>query len=381
MLVSFSGRTIGLPAALPNAAAPAPTPAPTVTLTDIPTPDEVNWSNITASDVINWLLDKPLSILIIIVGAYLVRWLAHRFINTFIKSMQWRRNAGDSGSIAVVDPLPTSQMPLMKRSARKAARALDEAGLVNVDRQGKRLETLGSLLRSISSVVIWSMAVLMVGYQLGINMAPIIASAGVGGIAIAFGAQSVVKDFISGLFMMFEDQYGVGDIIDTGEAIGTVEEVTLRVTRLRDASGVVWYVRNGEIIRIANRTQGFETAIIDIPVSIEEDPTQVIDVLRHVVSEVYAEPQWRKPLLEEPNVAGVETLEAGTMTIRILAKCVANQQWGVMREIRARSKKALQDAGIDGPLLEPLGASWATHAAVDKGSSASQQTGNAGTSR
>ncbi len=342
-------------ASLIASASPSTGSATPVTLPAI-SPGAISWSGF-----VTWFLDMPLAILLIAAGAWLTRWLLHRAINGLIRGAQFRRHTGDSGAIGVVDPMPTSQLPLMRRQARKAARALGESGLVNTDRQGQRLNTLGSMLRSIASVIVWATAILMIGQRIGINMMPVITSAGIGGVAIAFGAQSVVKDFLSGLFMMFEDQYGVGDIIDTGDAIGTVEEVTLRVTRLRDSSGVVWYVRNGEIIRIANRTQGYQTGTIDIPVSIEENPTRVIDILKGVVADMYADPALRRPLLEEPVVAGVESLEAGTMTIRIFAKCVTDQQWGVMREIRKRGLKALAAAGVKGPLvMQP--AQWTTTA-------------------
>ena len=124
---------------------------------------------------------------------------------------------------------------------------------------------MGSLLRSIVTFVVVTLAVLTVMALLGIPLGPLLASAGVAGVALGFGAQSLVKDFLSGIFMIIEDQYGVGDVIDTGEAIGTVEEVSLRITRLRDANGITWYVRNGEIIRIGNRSQGCSTAIVDMP--------------------------------------------------------------------------------------------------------------------
>lgn len=332
--------------------------------TTLPAPPDVSREDFTWDNIQAWLMDVPLAVLTILVVAWVARWLLHRGINGLIRSMQWKRNSGDSGSLGVIDPLPTSQLPTIRKGFRRAARVLNVSELVNTDRQAQRLETLGSLLRSIVSVFVWVIAAILIGYELGINMGPIIASAGVGGVALAFGAQSLVKDFLSGLFMMFEDQYGVGDLIDTGEAVGTVEEVTLRVTRLRDATGVVWYVRNGEIIRIANRTQGYQTGIIDIPVSIQEDPTRVIAILEEVVAAVYADPAYRPSMLEEPNVAGVETLEGGTMTIRIFAKCVADKQWGVMREIRERGKKALTARGVKGPLLAvpdvPLGYTGAT---------------------
>ncbi len=321
-------------------------------------PPDFSLRNPTWEGFVEWFLDMPLSILLIVAGAWFTRWLIHRAISGLIRSMKFRRNSGESGAIGVVDPLPTAQLPVMKRHARKAARALNEAGLVNTDRQGQRLETLGSMLRSITSIIVWSVAALMIGDRLGLNMGPVLASAGVGGVALAFGAQSLVKDFLSGLFMMFEDQYGVGDLIDTGEAIGTVEEVTLRVTRLRDATGVVWYVRNGEIVRIANRTQGYQTGTVDIPVAITEDPSKVIAILKEVVSDMYTDPQWRRPLLEEPTVAGVESLDGGAMTIRIFAKCVADQQWGVQREIRRRGKNALAAAGVKSPMLIPPNLPW-----------------------
>ena len=130
---------------------------------------------------------------------------------------------------------------------------------------------MGAILKSTSTFVIFTLALLTVMATVGLPLGPLLASAGVGGVALGFGAQSLVKDFLSGIFMILEDQYGVGDVIDTGEAVGTVEDVTLRVTRLRDASGIVWYVRNGEIVRIGNRSQGWSTALVDIPVGLQRE--------------------------------------------------------------------------------------------------------------
>jgi small conductance mechanosensitive channel len=191
----------------------------------------------------------------------------------------------------------------------------------------------------------------------GIPLGPLLASAGVGGVALGFGAQSLVKDFLSGIFMILEDQYGVGDIIDTGEAIGTVEEVSLRVTRLRDPSGVVWYVRNGEIIRIGNKSQGWSTAIVDIPVSYAENLEKVIPLIKSVVHQMDQAEEWKSMLLEEPQVVGVESMTGSAVTVRILAKTAAEQQYGVSREIRERVKAAFDEAGIQGPPVVPFGAS------------------------
>ena len=305
-------------------------------------------------DWLGILLDAPLKILIIVLMAILLRWLTHRAINSLVHTLvQRKQSTTDSGSIMVIDPVPTMQLPVMKRNARRAARALTRAGLVDTERQRQRVTTLGSVLRSISSVVIWGIAALMIGQTMGLNMAPVLASAGVGGVALGFGAQSLVKDFLSGVFMILEDQYGVGDIIDTGEVTGTVEEVTLRVTRLRDMSGVVWYIRNGEIVRVANKSQGWQMGTVDIPVAITEDPEKVIGILKQVVDEVDEDPKVNKFLLEPPTVAGVESMSGGTMTIRIFAKCEPNQHWGVQREIRERAKIALARAGVRGPILAP----------------------------
>jgi len=221
-----------------------------------------------------------------------------------------------------------------------------EGQFANPDRQRQRVETLGAVLRSAATIVIWTIALLMIGDTLGLNMAPVLASAGVGGLAIGFGAQSLVKDFLSGMFMLAEDQYGVGDVIDTGDAIGTVEDVTMRMTRLRDASGVVWYVRNGEIRRIGNRSQGWSTALVDLPVGAEESAQHVIDVLGAAMTAFDADPAWSEHLLEAPTVAGVESVGGGAITVRITARCPANQHIAVQRAIRERALAALAQAGI-----------------------------------
>ena len=145
----------------------------------------------------------------------------------------------------------TSKSARRLAESGRAGRALATAAGMDSERQRQRVETVGSLLRSIVTFVVVTLAVLTIMGLLGIPLGPLLTSAGIAGVALGFGAQSLVKDFLAGVSMILEDQYGVGDVIDTGEAIGTVEEVTLRITRLRDANGVTWYVRNGEIIRIA----------------------------------------------------------------------------------------------------------------------------------
>ncbi|MCG6567575.1 mechanosensitive ion channel family protein [Tessaracoccus sp. ZS01] len=233
----------------------------------------------------------------------------------------------------------------------RARRILARASGVSAERHRQRVETLGSLLRNVVDIVLLVVVLLTVLATFGVPMGPLIASAGVGGVALGFGAQSLVKDYLSGVFMLAEDQFGVGDLIRVGELTGTVQEVTLRVTKLRDATGTVWYVRNGEVLTLGNVSQGFSTATIDVPVAIDEDPEKVQDLLRAAVGRMDEEPEFAEQLLEAPTVLGVGAVEGGTMTVQVLIKTGPNQQWAPMRAVRARAQRALAEAGIRGPIL------------------------------
>ena len=209
------------------------------------------------------------------------------------------------------------------------------------------------MLRSIITVVVYGVALLMVLDVLRVPIGPALASAGVAGVALGFGAQSLVKDVLSGVFMLVEDQYGVGDVVDVCDAVGTVEQVTLRITKLRDGSGVAWYVRNGEIIRVANKSQGWSTAIVDLPVAFGQDLEHVQRVIAGALDEMYAEEDWQELLLEEPTVAGVEQVVGNTVTIRVLAKTTPNEHLAVQREIRERVLTAFEAAGVRAPVVYP----------------------------
>lgn len=300
---------------------PVPTPAPLA---------------LTWQEVGDWALGAPLRILLILVLAVVLRWIVHRSIGTM-----------ETHALKNIDQHQDEQSGLR--------RALDAATGTQAERRRQRTLTLSSLLRSISTLVIAAVAVLTIMAEVGLPLGPLLASAGVGGVALGFGAQSLVKDFLSGVFMVIEDQYGVGDVIDTGEAIGTVEHVGLRVTRLRDADGVVWFIRNGEVIRIGNRSQGWSMATIDVSVDYGEDPDRVTTILEEVAEQVAQDPQWQSVLLEAPTVAGVESVTGGTLTLRVLAKCRPNEQWGLQREFREQAKSALDAAGVRGPALPPYG--------------------------
>lgn len=294
---------------------------------------------VTAEKVQDWLLTDGLRILLTIVLAVLLRWLLHRVIARVVTTMTAKSDARDDAS----------------QDRSRAARLFAEATASARARHQQRMATLGSLLRSIVTFVIGLIAVLTVMSTVGIDLAPVLATAGVGGVALGFGAQSLVKDFLAGVFMILEDQYGVGDVIDTGEATGTVEEVTLRVTRLRDADGVTWYIRNGEIVRVGNLSQHRATTVVDVPVAYDEDVARVSDVLREAGAAMAGDKAWDGRLLAPPTVAGVESITGQTMTIRVLADTSPSDKIAVQRELRQRLKAALDAAGVKAPPINPFG--------------------------
>lgn len=236
------------------------------------------------------------------------------------------------------------------RDAKGAAdRVLTKLTGAADDRHQARVRTVGSVLRNAVDVVLVVLMTLTILMILGIPLEPVLAASGIGGVALAFGAQSLVKDYISGILMILEDQFGVGDLIDTGEVVGTVEEVGLRVTKLRDSGGQAWYVRNGEMQRVGNQSQGWSTALIDVPIAASEDPAVAIAVLDGVVTEVCDGGQYADVLLDTPTVVGVNEVKLGSIVLRITAKTAPNQQWALQRDLLARSVDALHAAGIEDP--------------------------------
>ena len=228
-------------------------------------------------------------------------------------------------------------------------------------RAAQRAKTIGSVLRSISAAIIWGLAVLMILGEFDIDLGPLIAGAGIVGVALGFGAQSLVKDFLSGIFMLIEDQYGVGDVIDVGDATGTVESVSLRTTRLRDVNGTVWYVPNGEIKRVGNKSQEWSRALLDIAVAFGTDIQRAEQVIKQVADEVWEAEAWRDKILEEPEVWGVENMGADGVVIRLVVKTRPSEQFKVMRALRGRLDTAFREAGIELPtartvLVQPDGA-------------------------
>ena len=272
-----------------------------------------------------------LTIIGTLVGAAVLRWVLHGAIDRIVDSALARAAAHES------------------QTPRRTSRVLAQATGLDQARKTQRAATMGTMLKSTATFVIFALALLTIMATLNVPLAPLLASAGVGGIALAIGAQTLVKDVLSGIFMIIEDQYGVGDVIDTGEAIGTVEDVTLRITKVRDGNGVVWYVRNGGIARIGNQSQGWSTAVVDIQVGYNESLDVVLALIRDVAHDLDGAPEWTTRLLEEPVVAGVESMSGGVITFRIIAKCAPNENLPVSREIRRRVKAVLDAAGIRAP--------------------------------
>ncbi|MDQ0943507.1 mechanosensitive ion channel family protein [Streptomyces sp. V1I1] len=240
----------------------------------------------------------------------------------------------------------TKLIERMNRSAQAVEGTALGGLLVNAERRRQRSEAIGSVLRSVSSFVILGTAGLMILGAFKIDLAPLLASAGVAGVAVGFGARNLVTDFLSGVFMIMEDQYGVGDSVDAGVASGEVIEVGLRVTKLRGDSGEIWYVRNGEIKRIGNLSQGWATAAVDVMVRSSEDLDHVRSVIGEVADDLAKSEPWNEQLWGPVEVLGLNEVLLDSMTIRVSAKTMPGKALGVERELRWRIKQAFDTAGI-----------------------------------
>ena len=270
--------------------------------------------------LLHWLLTHGVNVVIILVGAFIVV----RAANLAIEHLRF------------------------KLARRRATTDLEWQ---------RRAATLGGILTSLVTATVAFVAILMLLRELTIDVLPILTGAGIAGLAIGFGAQSLVKDTLSGLFMIVEDQYGVGDVIDTGTIVGTVEEVTLRITRMRDGDGVVWYVRNGEILRLGNRSQGWSVAIVDVQLAYTDDIARVTGIMTAAIADLADQDEWSDVLMETPHVTGIEAMTQGLVTLRVTAQVRANERDGVQREIRSRLKTAFDanDVHMPVPFTGPVG--------------------------
>ncbi|MEU5002439.1 mechanosensitive ion channel family protein [Streptomyces sp. NPDC021622] len=294
---------------------------------------------LTHSAAPDWIEDNlgavvgiPLRILVIVVAAMLVRALAKRAITRVVERILQPAEGENGRSRSTRGPA------VLQRDPSRA----DE-------RREQRARTIGSVLSSIVTVVIAVMGLAMILDQIGIALGPLLASAGVVGLAIGFGAQSLVADYLSGMLIMFEDQYGVGDSVDLGEAVGEVEHVGLRLTQVRDINGGLWHIRNGEILRVRNDSQDWARAVLDVSVAYDTNLETLFGVLEETGHALREDPQFEKVLLEDPEVWGVQSLDVDGIVVRLVVKTAPLKQWSVTRELRRRVKESLDAAGIEHP--------------------------------
>jgi moderate conductance mechanosensitive channel len=274
-------------------------------------------------------LSGAMRIVLIVLVAYVLVRISRLIVRRIVRNLQKEETADRISKIrhrTGLSLLDTSPIP----SVRRALRA----------------ETIGAVLRSVISVLIWATAGIMILDEVGVNLAAIGIGVSIIGVALGFGAQTVVRDFLAGIFMLIEDQYGVGDVIDTGVASGTVEGVSLRTTRLRDGEGVVWHVANGEIRRVGNKSQQWSRVLLDITVAYDADLERATEVIKRAAYAVASERDLASVITEEPEVWGIESVESDHVVIRLAVKTQPLEQWRVARALRARLKAALDDAGI-----------------------------------
>lgn len=255
---------------------------------------------------------------------------------------------------------------LIRRLRVRIAQRLDDAEAV------KRAETLGRVCRYLVAVVISLVAVVLVLSEIGISVAPILGAAGVVGLAVGFGAQSLVKDYFTGFFLLLENQIRQGDVVKLGDHSGLVEEVTLRYVRLRDYDGHVHFVPNGQIGTVVNLSRGFAQAVIDVGVAYREDLDHVMAVMRQVADVLREDHAYRERILDKFELAGVERWDESAVVLRGRFRVAPLAQWDVRREYLRRLKSAFDEQGIEIPfpqlvLHAPRGLPTSTHSLAASG--------------
>jgi small-conductance mechanosensitive channel len=278
------------------------------------------------------LLTRSLKVAAVLVVAFALNRLARWMVRRLVRSLQRQQVQQRLASIRAKTPRAlrsTEPLPSLRRS--------------------QRADAIGALVRNLSSVVIWLVASGWILQILGVQLGPLVAGAGFVGLAIAISAQQMVTDFLAGIAMLLEDEYGVGDVIDVGPATGEVERVGLRTTQLRAVDGTVWHVRNGEIDRVGNLSRDWRRVLLDVEVARGADLPLATRTVDHAAQELYQDERWRPWLLEEPEVWGVEGLGPASATIRLGLKTRPSKRDEVARELRARVDEAIEQAGIRPP--------------------------------
>jgi moderate conductance mechanosensitive channel len=266
----------------------------------------------------------------------------------FLSDQDWSGFAGRSAKIALILVLALVFLRLGTRVAGRSIRTLGSRSPLRESspRMEQRAETLAGVAISMVRIVVWSVALLLVLEEFGLNLGPLLAGASIVGVAVGFGAQSLVKDFFSGFFILVEDQYAVGDVITIADQSGTVEEINLRVTRIRATDGTVWFVPNGEIRKVGNSTKEWGRAIVDVIVPRKSDLATATAVIGEEVEAVAADPAWVDAILEAPEILGVNAMGVDNVTVRVSAKTTPAQRLPLAREMRSRISLRLQQAGV-----------------------------------
>ncbi|MFW2336369.1 mechanosensitive ion channel family protein [Ilumatobacter sp.] len=288
--------------------------------------------NAALANGVNWFVDKPLQIVFILVVAWILSRLARRWVARFVTHAVAPSRSSFDRLARMGLELPDTLAP-------------DE----NDPRRRGRADSISTVLTSFTITVIWVIAGLLILGAVGVQIGPLIAGAGIAGVALGFGAQSLVKDCIAGLFMLIEDQYGIGDFADLGEATGIVEGFSLRTTVLRSIDGTVWHVPNGVVQRVGNRSQHWSVAVVDVDVAYDTDLQRARELFERAAVEVCELPEFSEVVLEPPQVLGIEALAADGISIRLTVKVAPGEQWGLQRALREHVKYVFDEASIEIP--------------------------------
>lgn len=277
--------------------------------------------------LVTWLTSSGLLIVVILIAAAVATVIASWLLRRFFRTM------ADSGT-----KLSSVAGSVVKRDARaqKAAQA----------RREQRAETLSSVARNVAHLMIWAVALVMILDKIGVNIAPVIASLGVIGLAAGIGAQTIIKDVVAGIVMLFEDIVAVGDYVDLEYAEGTVVGINLRVTQVRGIDGVLWTVRNGEIIRVGNYSRGYSNAVVVLDIDADADDDIVTQVLTSVTDELAQDEDWAQLVQSGANISGMLDVDGNRYQRRVIIQTSPGEQWGVERELRGRIRAAFTAADV-----------------------------------
>lgn len=303
----------------------------TLPLDTVAPPDPTLWAQVlVVLAQIGW---NTLTVACIVVGGVLLAWILRLVIRRVV-----RRIVSGAKNKANVDDTQA-----LERSPLAAVRVV------------QRTRTLGSILQNIVNVTIVVVGLLLIINVLAPNalgsLTLLTAAVGAG---LGFGAQNIVKDVLNGIFIVAEDQVGIGDVVDLGLATGIVEYVSVRVTHVRDVNGTLWYVRNGEVTRIGNMSQGWSRVIIDLAVPVDAEIEEVEAAMLEAAKDLAKDPKWRTRIIEKPEVWGLESVSGDALVIRLVMKTRANAKDDVARELRMRLKRAIDGLGLTLPQLNSI---------------------------